>query len=245
MAQLDVGTLYMTVRADGSAAIFEIDRVADAASAAAAETERTAAGMMSGMTAAVRSGGENVSGETAKMISSVGRQAGNAQSQGHNIGSAISAGITAGMKSGAGEMLATIRRIMQNVVAQAKAVPQIKSPSRVMRDEVGKMLMEGITVGIKTGEQEAVRQIRQSVGNVVSGAVSVADEGASYRAAAYGGHEIDYGRMGSVMAEAVSGLELSLKVDGRMLARAQRENTARQENIRKHEINMGRGRVGQ
>lgn len=72
-------------------------------------------------------------------------------SSGPTIGSGFIGGIKAGILGSAGSLYSSIATLVSGAVAQAKASAKIKSPSQVMRDEVGAKLADGIATGIESG----------------------------------------------------------------------------------------------
>ncbi|GIO25162.1 tape measure protein [Oceanobacillus sp. J11TS1] len=65
------------------------------------------------------------------------------------IGSFAMSGLQAGLNGGAGRVMSTARSIASRVASTMKNALKIKSPSRVMRDDVGKWIPAGIAVGIE------------------------------------------------------------------------------------------------
>jgi tape measure domain-containing protein len=65
-----------------------------------------------------------------------------------SIGEMAMAGLNAGLSNGAGSVLSTANSIAERVKATIKSALDIHSPSRVMRDEVGRFIPQGIAVGI-------------------------------------------------------------------------------------------------
>lgn len=59
------------------------------------------------------------------------------------------AGLNTGLNNGAGSVLSTANSIAERVKATIKSALDIHSPSRVMRDEVGRFIPQGIAVGIE------------------------------------------------------------------------------------------------
>ena len=59
------------------------------------------------------------------------------------------AGLNTGLNNGAGSVMSTANSIAERVKATIKSALDIHSPSRVMRDEVGRFIPQGIAVGIE------------------------------------------------------------------------------------------------
>jgi TP901 family phage tail tape measure protein len=73
----------------------------------------------------------------------------NAKNASKQVGTNIAAGIKAGLDAQMPSVKASIIRQINEIVAAAKKAAKIKSPSRVFRDEIGKMLAAGIGVGFE------------------------------------------------------------------------------------------------
>lgn len=65
------------------------------------------------------------------------------------IGEMAMSGLNTGLWSGSGSVMATANSIAERVKATIKSALDIHSPSRVMRDEVGRFIPQGIAVGIE------------------------------------------------------------------------------------------------
>lgn len=211
----------------------------DAEMIAATET------MIDQMATAAGDGGTEVLGKVSEMIANVGNESANAQSEGAEVGAAITAGITQGLGSGTSALYQTVRSIVNKAIAEAKLTAKIKSPSRVMRDEVGAMLVQGISVGVEEETPNTVRTIRQSVEHMITGATQVISGGSiTVPAITAATTTIDYAKMGEAMTDAVSALQLAVDINGKRAATIMREDNARQQALRNHEINIGKGRIG-
>lgn len=89
-----------------------------------------------------------------------------AASQMLTIGKNLVEGIWNGISGAAGWLMDKIKGFAKNVVDGVKGFFGIKSPSRVMRDEVGKMIAEGMAVGIIDNEykvDDAVKQLFENL----------------------------------------------------------------------------------
>lgn len=71
------------------------------------------------------------------------------QSSMNRVGANAMAGLASGINSNAGSALSAARSVANKVTATIQDALKIHSPSRVMRDEVGKFIPEGIAEGIK------------------------------------------------------------------------------------------------
>lgn len=222
-----------------------ISQTGVAISEADAEMIAATESMIDQMATAAESGGAEVLDKVSEMIANVGDESANAQSEGKEVGAAITAGITQGLNNGTGTLYTTVRSIVNKAITEAKLTAKIESPSRVMRDEVGAMLVQGISVGVERETPNTVKTIRQSVEHMVSGAAQVISRGSiTVPAISMPGTAIDYARMGEAMTDAVSALRIGIDMNGKEVARNMREDTARQQALRAHEINIGKGRIG-
>ncbi len=75
------------------------------------------------------------------------------------IGLQAMAGLSAGIQSGEGGVIATMLRAARSAVNAAKRALQIESPSRVFRDEVGRMTMKGWGQGISLESREQAKVV--------------------------------------------------------------------------------------
>ena len=74
------------------------------------------------------------------------------QSEMQGVGRALIQGISIGIQSQQGELYRVAYNTVKSAVDAAKAAGEIKSPSRVMREEVGLMLSEGMALGLEDGK---------------------------------------------------------------------------------------------
>lgn len=84
-----------------------------------------------------------------------------------SAGRNILQGLTNGIKGAIGAVLDTISGVAQKVVDTVKHILGIHSPSRVFRDEVGKMIPAGLGVGVEMNEKLAVRPVQDMVSNLL------------------------------------------------------------------------------
>lgn len=76
------------------------------------------------------------------------------------IGRNFSAGLAAGIKDGRSEVINAAADVSSGAVLGAKRTLKIKSPSRVMRDEVGKYISLGVAEGIEENGDEVVKSFK-------------------------------------------------------------------------------------
>lgn len=122
-----------------------------------------ATSMMNGLVSAISSGASRakstVSSMCSSMVGTVNGYRGSFSSAGYNLMSGLAGGIYGG-RSG---VISAAVSVMQSAVAAAKRAAAIHSPSRVMRDEVGKMLTKGLGIGIEDEEDFAVKKMRNTM----------------------------------------------------------------------------------
>lgn len=116
-----------------------------------------------GITNAVRNGVNNV----ANTVSGVGGKIKGAFSGAGSwlisAGNNIIQGLINGIKSAIGNAVAAVKGAASSIVNAAKGALGIHSPSRVFRDEVGKMIPAGLGVGVEMNEKLAVKPVQSMV----------------------------------------------------------------------------------
>lgn len=86
-----------------------------------------------------------------------------------SIGLYAMAGLNGGLLAGAGSVLATARSIANSVAATMQAALKINSPSRVMRDDVGRWIPEGLAEGIRGSASSVYEAINRMTSGIVKG----------------------------------------------------------------------------
>lgn len=125
-----------------------------------------------GITNAVRNGvnsvGNAVKGVKEKIVGAFNGAGSWLVSAGRNI----LQGLTNGIKGAISAVISTISGVAQKVVDTVKHVLGIHSPSRVFRDEVGKMIPAGLGIGVEMNEKLAVRPVRDMVSDLLPSSLS-------------------------------------------------------------------------
>lgn len=85
-----------------------------------------------------------------------------------SAGSQLAAGVASGISSNTGAAVSAMASLVASVNAEAKKVAKIHSPSRLMRDEVGKFLALGVAVGITENEDAASKAMGNMIENIKS-----------------------------------------------------------------------------
>lgn len=116
-----------------------------------------------GITTAVRNG-VNAVGNTVNGIGGKIKGAfSNAGSWLVSAGNNIIQGLINGIKGAIGNAVAAVKNAASSIVNAAKSALGIHSPSRVFRDEVGKMIPAGLGVGVEMNEKLAVKPVQSMV----------------------------------------------------------------------------------
>lgn len=87
-----------------------------------------------------------------------------------SAGSQLAAGVASGISSNTSAAVSAMASLVASVNAEAKKVAKIHSPSRLMRDEVGKFLALGVAVGITENEDAASKAMGNMIENIKSNA---------------------------------------------------------------------------
>ncbi|WP_435109919.1 phage tail protein [Nocardiopsis synnemataformans] len=82
-------------------------------------------------------------------------------SQWASIGAGIVSGIVSGVYGAAGQLYSTLRGIAAGALQAAKDALGINSPSKAMRDQVGRWIPEGISAGLDLGQSRLDRRVRK------------------------------------------------------------------------------------
>jgi hypothetical protein len=116
---------------------------------------------------------DGVEGVTEEMVKTAEKAAETAQTEFEKIGGQIGDGIGKGAEDKKPGLLTKIRNIISSMKKAAEDEADINSPSRVFRDEIGKMIVAGIEVGIEENADkpvEAVRGVFESMQKVLDDA---------------------------------------------------------------------------
>lgn len=92
-----------------------------------------------------------------------------------SAGRNMAAGIASGIHSGTPFVTAAARSVVRAAVAAAKAAAKIKSPSRVMKNEVGKYLPLGMAAGIKDNTDSVVNASRSMCASALTASADELD----------------------------------------------------------------------
>lgn len=116
-----------------------------------------------GITGAVRNGVNNVVNTVNGIGGKIKGAFSGAGSWLISAGNNIIQGLINGIKNAIGSAVSAVKGAVSDIVNAAKAALGIHSPSRVFRDEVGKMIPAGLGVGVEMNEKLAVRPVQGMV----------------------------------------------------------------------------------
>ena len=91
----------------------------------------------------------------------------NLNSEFNTIGQNAMRGLDAGLKARRGQVIATARSIANSVAAEMRKALKVSSPSKVMRDEIGKMIPAGLALGISDNAKLVYRELRKLSNNMI------------------------------------------------------------------------------
>lgn len=100
----------------------------------------------------------------------------NAMSSFSQIGKNIVNGIISGVSSAASSLFAALRNLATNALNAAKAALGIHSPSRLFRDEVGKMIPKGMAIGIDKAKNLVTKATKALITDTRSEVQKVLDD---------------------------------------------------------------------
>jgi phage-related protein len=115
---------------------------------------------------------EGTEGYTAEGLKTMTEHAAKMKTECEKVGVNINDGIIAGLDSRVGILRQKIQALADMIPEELKKLLGIKSPSRVMRDEVGKMIVKGMAVGI---DQNA-HLVEKSAEKLAEGALKAVQE---------------------------------------------------------------------
>lgn len=101
-----------------------------------------------------------------------GRELGNAVKSGAcsvnmtSVGSNMAKGVASGIQSSQGEAVSAMQNLVAAVNAEAQKKAKIKSPSRLLKYDVGVFLAQGVAAGIKEDTSVAVQSARDMISSI-------------------------------------------------------------------------------
>lgn len=122
---------------------------------------------MDSMLKKVRSGGSAQVSYMNSLAKSMYRSFDGMPSQLSSIGVNAMNGLNIGLNSGSGRVMATARSIANSVANTMRSALRIHSPSRVMRDDVGRWIPEGVADGIESGKSSLSKALNSMTGELM------------------------------------------------------------------------------
>lgn len=120
-----------------------------------------------GITNAVRNGVNTVASTVSSIGGKIKGTFSNAGSWLVSAGNNIIQGLINGIKGAIGNAVAAVKNAASSIVNAAKSALGIHSPSRVFRDEVGKMIPAGLGVGVTMNEKLALQPVQSMVSSLL------------------------------------------------------------------------------
>ncbi|WP_096435915.1 tape measure protein [Alteribacter populi] len=121
-------------------------------------------------------------------------------SQFNSIGRNAMSGLNAGLIAGRGRVMSTARSIANQVASTMQRSLRIHSPSRVMKDDVGKWIPEGIAIGIRDNAKSVYKELDNLSDNMITTATPEQAAGANRMAYSSGGSVVDAARQASTVS---------------------------------------------
>lgn len=152
------------------------------------------------------------------------------------VGSNIISGIAKGITGAVGKIKEAAEGAARKAYETAKKALGINSPSKLMRDEVGKFIPAGIAEGIN--QNAKVISFDAVANHIVSSAKSTIGAETVPLAYASGGTYFDYARMGDQMRQALNGTAVQMdgKVVGRITTPTVNRNMLSQEELERRGV---------
>ncbi|WP_062052344.1 tape measure protein [Bacillus sp. JCM 19034] len=117
----------------------------------------------------------------------------------NSVGRNAMAGLKQGLLAGRGQVMSTARSIANSVASTMKSALRIHSPSRLMRDDVGRFIPEGIALGIRENAKSVYKELETLSDKMVM--TSTPEQ-------ALGTSRMAYTNTGNQVAEAIKGFKL-------------------------------------
>ena len=111
--------------------------------------------LIGALTGGISQGKTAVGGALRSVLTAALQAGGDTAPRFEGIGRNVISGIIAGIRGTASSLWSTLRSVADNILSTLRSALDIRSPSRVMRDEIGRQIGAGIAQGIRDGQQEA------------------------------------------------------------------------------------------
>ena len=113
--------------------------------------------LIGALTGGISQGVTAVGGALRSVLTAALQAGGDTAPRFEGIGRNVISGIIAGIRGTASSLWSTLRSVADNILSTLRSALDIRSPSRVMRDEIGRQIGAGIAQGIRDGEREVSR----------------------------------------------------------------------------------------
>ena len=185
-------------------------------------------------TGLIVNGVSNVARTVAEKLKSIGEDAWDSfkSIDWFDLGSRVIEGIVNGLSAGVGWIKDKARSVAENALNAAKNVLGIESPSKVFRDEVGKMITAGLSIGIDDGALDVIESAEKLSSGILRpfddiGTLSVATSGSSFSgsvmSAIRANNESLINGMYMAMSTALREADITVEISGREFHRTLRE----------------------
>ena len=149
-----------------------------------------------------------------------------------DLGSRVIEGIVNGLSAGVGWIKDKARSVAESALSAAKNVLGIESPSKVFRDEVGKMITAGLSIGIDDGALDAIESAEKLSTGILKPFDDIGTLGVSANGSSFSGSVISAIRanneslingMYMAMSTALREADITVEISGREFHRVLRE----------------------
>ena len=116
----------------------------------------------------------NVTSAAKELREGAVKEAAKGEAKFESVGKSLASGLARGILSGVGKVISSAESIVEKGVAAAKKKADVNSPSKVMRDQVGLPLAEGLEVGMHKGAPQVASAAADMVNDTVDAANAAA-----------------------------------------------------------------------
>lgn len=116
----------------------------------------------------------NVTSAAKELREGAVKEAAKGEAKFESVGKSLASGLARGILSGVGKVISAAESIVEKGVAAAKKKADVNSPSKVMRDQVGLPLAEGLEVGMHKGAPQVASAAADMVDDAVDSANAAA-----------------------------------------------------------------------
>lgn len=116
----------------------------------------------------------NVTSAAKELREGAVKEAAKGEAKFESVGKSLASGLARGILSGVGKVISAAESIVEKGVAAAKKKADVNSPSKVMRDQVGLPLAEGLEVGMHKGAPQVASAAADMVNDTVDAANAAA-----------------------------------------------------------------------